>query len=60
MPVEKAIDLNMSALNAGADVVNSLNYEALIDAMYNPAGHRGVVEKVLTEAWAPKVTKRTI
>ncbi len=58
MPVEKAITLNMSALNAGADVVNSLDYEALIEAMYNPAGHRGVAEEVLTKAWAPKVTKR--
>ena len=57
MPVEKAINLNMVALNAGADVVNSLDYEALIVAMYDPASHRGVVEEVLTKAWAPKATK---
>ncbi|MCX6642278.1 MAG: TIM barrel protein [Candidatus Bathyarchaeota archaeon] len=58
MPVEKAINLNIGALNAGADVVNSLDYEALVEAMYDPAGHRGVVEEVLTKAWAPKSTKR--
>ena len=58
MPVEKAINLNMGALNAGADVVNSLDYEALVEAIYDPASHRGVVEKVLTKAWAPKSTKR--
>jgi xylose isomerase len=58
MPVEKAINLNMGALNAGADVVNSLDYEALVEAMYDPASHRGVVEEVLTKAWAPKSTKR--
>jgi xylose isomerase len=58
MPVEKAINLNMGALNAGADVVNSLDYEALVEAMYDPASHRGVVEEVLTKAWAPKNTKR--
>jgi xylose isomerase len=57
MPVEKAINLNMGALDAGANVVNSLDYEALVEAMYNPAGHRGVVEEVLTKAWAPKGTK---
>jgi hypothetical protein len=26
--------------------------------MYDPASHRGVVEEVLTKAWAPKSTKR--
>ncbi len=56
MPVEKAIALNVNALNAGAEVVNGLDYEALVEAMYDPAGHRGVVEETLTMAWAPKGT----
>ncbi len=56
MPVEKAIALNVNALNAGAEVVNGLDYDALVEAMYDPAGHRGAVEETLTKAWAPKGT----
>jgi hypothetical protein len=55
--VERAITLNMNALNAGAEVVNGLDYDALVEAMYDPAGHRGVVEETLTRAWAPKSAK---
>jgi xylose isomerase len=57
MPVEKAIALNINALNSGVEVVNGIDYEALVEAMYDPAGHRGVVEETLTKAWAPKATK---
>ena len=57
MPVERAIALNVNALNAGVEVVNGLDYDALVGAMYDPAGHRGVVEETLTRAWAPKGTK---
>lgn len=57
MPVEKAITLNLNALNAGAEVVNGLDYDSLVPAMYDPAGHRGVVEETLIKAWAPKGTK---
>jgi hypothetical protein len=31
----------------GADVVNSLDCDALVEAMYGPAGNREVVEDVL-------------
>ncbi len=57
MPVEKAITLNLNALNAGAEVVNGLDYDSLVPAMYDPAGHRGVVEETLIKAWAPKGIK---
>ena len=50
MPVERALVLSMNALDWGADVVNSLDYDALVEAMYDPAGNRGVVEDVLTRA----------
>jgi hypothetical protein len=40
----------MNALDWGADVVNSLDYDALVDAMYDPAGNRGVAEDVLMRA----------
>jgi len=57
MPIERAIMLNLNALNAGAEVVNGLDYDSLVPAMYEPAGHRGVVEETLIKAWAPKGTK---
>jgi len=37
----------LNALNWGADVVNSLDCDALVEAMYGPAGNREVVEDVL-------------
>ncbi|OGD55067.1 xylose isomerase [Candidatus Bathyarchaeota archaeon RBG_13_52_12] len=57
IPVDKAIALNVNALNAGAEVVNNLDYETLVEAMSDPAGHRGAIEETLTKAWAPKDTK---
>jgi xylose isomerase len=50
LPVERALVLSMNALDWGAEVVNSLNYDDLVDAMYDPAGHRGVAEDVLLRA----------
>ncbi|MCK4318625.1 xylose isomerase, partial [Candidatus Bathyarchaeota archaeon] len=50
IPVERALVLSMNALNWGADVVNSLDYDALVEAMHDPAGNRGVVEDVLMRA----------
>jgi len=50
VPVERALVLSMNALNWGADVVNSLDYDALVEAIYDPAGNRGVVEDVLLRA----------
>jgi xylose isomerase len=57
IPVDKAIALNVNALNAGTDAVNNLDYETLVEAMSDPAGHRGAIEEMLTKAWAPKETK---
>ncbi|MFH0850662.1 MAG: TIM barrel protein [Candidatus Bathyarchaeota archaeon] len=53
MPVERALVLSMNALDAGADTVNSLDYDRMVEAMYDPAAHRGVLEDVLTRALAP-------
>jgi len=50
LPVERALVLSMNALDWGAEVVNSLDYDALVEAMYDPAGHRGVAEEVLLRA----------
>jgi len=57
IPVDKAIALNVNALNAGAEAVNNLDYEILVEAMSDPAGHRGAIEEMLTKAWAPKDMK---
>ncbi len=32
------------------------NPSTWVEAMYDPAGHRGAVEETLTKAWAPKGT----
>jgi len=37
--------------------VNNLDYEALVEAMNDPAGHRGAIEETLTKAWTPKGIK---
>jgi len=57
MPVEKALVLSMNALNSACSIVNELEYERLIEAMYNPSANRGVVEDVLTRSLAPKSAK---
>jgi xylose isomerase len=57
MPVERALVLSMNALDSGADAIDNLDYDRLIEAMYNPAANRGVVEDVLTRALAPDASK---
>jgi xylose isomerase len=57
MPVERALVLSMNALDAGADVINSLDYDRLVEAMYDPAANRGVLEDILTGVLAPDKSK---
>ena len=57
MPVERALVLSMNALDAGADIINGLDYDRLVEAMYDPAAHRGVLEDVLARALAPDKSK---
>jgi hypothetical protein len=45
-----AESIHLNALNRGADVVNSLDCDTLVEAMHDPAGNRGVVEDVLMRA----------
>ena len=54
VPVEKALVLNINALDSGAAIINSLDYDVLVEAMFDPAGRRGIVEHVLTAALAPE------
>ena len=57
MPVERALVLSMNALDVGADIVNCLDFDTLVGAMYEPSTHRGVVEDVLTRALAKEGSK---
>ena len=57
MPAEKGIVLSMNALKVGAAVVNQLDFEALVEAMYSPAENRGLVEDVLMKTLAPRSVK---
>jgi xylose isomerase len=53
MPVERALVLSMNSLDAASDIINKLDYDTLVAAMYHPADYPGIVEDVLTRALAP-------
>jgi xylose isomerase len=57
IPVERALVLSMNALNAACARVNELDYEELVEAIFNPAEKRGVAEDVLTRCLAPASVK---
>jgi xylose isomerase len=53
MPVERALVLSMNSMDVAADIINALDYDTLVAAMYHPDEHSGMVEDVLTRALAP-------
>ena len=53
MPVERALVLSMNSLDVAADIINGLDYDTLVRAMYHPGEYPGIVEDVLTRALAP-------
>ncbi len=53
MPVERALVLSMNSMDAAADIINGLDYDTLVKAMYHPDEYPGLVEDVLTRALAP-------
>ncbi len=57
IPVERALVLSMNSLNAACAHVNELDYEELVEAIFNPAEKRGVAEDVLTRCLAPASAK---
>ncbi|MEM1506826.1 MAG: TIM barrel protein [Candidatus Bathyarchaeia archaeon] len=57
MPVEVAIALNVNALRAACERINSLDFDRLVEAMYDPANNRGVAEDVMTRSLAPASTR---
>jgi len=57
IPVEKALILSMNAIEVGCSIVDKLDTQRLVEAMFNPADNRGVVEDVLIKALAPDSAK---
>lgn len=54
MPVERALILNINALRAACARLNELDYGEIVDAMFDPARNRGIIEDIFTKALAPK------
>jgi len=50
MPVKTALILNMNSVRTLCEIVDNLDNERLLRAMYDPEGNRGVIEDVLTKA----------
>ncbi len=53
IPVERALVLSMNSLDVASEIINSLDNDTLVNAMYNPEKNPGTVEDVLTRALAP-------
>lgn len=53
IPVETALVNTMNALRVANAIVERLDYEKLIDAIYDPANNRGVIEDLYLKAIAP-------
>jgi len=54
IPIERALVLNINALRSACARINELDFEKLVDAMYNPSQNRGVAEDVLTRSLSPE------
>ena len=50
MPVKTALILNMNSIRTLCEIVDDMDDESLLEAMYNPEENKGVVEDVLTRA----------
>jgi xylose isomerase len=57
MPVRTALINTVNSLRGACALVNNLDYDRLVDAMYAPAAHRGVAEDVVLRALAPATAK---
>ena len=52
IPVERALVLSMNSVRTACAMVDGLDAERLVEAMYDPSENRGVVEDVLTKVLA--------
>lgn len=53
IPVETALTLSMNALKTANEIVEKMDFDRLVETMYNPAENRGVAEDVFLRAIAP-------
>jgi xylose isomerase len=57
IPVETALTNTMNAIKIANSIIERMNYDRLIEAFYNPAENRGVIEDVYLRAIAPPGTE---
>ena len=51
MPVQKAVELNIRALEKMRERVSRLPHERILECHLRPAQHRGELEEILIESW---------
>ncbi len=51
IPIQKAIELNVRALQKMKDRVSRLPHERILECHLNPSEHRGELEEILIESW---------
>ena len=51
MPVRKAVELNVKALEKMKDRIRRLPHERILECHLDPANHRGELEEILIENW---------
>jgi len=56
VPVDVALKISMDALRAACDRINQLDHELIVDAVENPASHRGFLEAYMIRSRALKTT----
>lgn len=54
IPVETALTNTMNALRVANAIVERLDYDKLVEAIYDPANNRGVIEDLYLKAIAPQ------
>jgi xylose isomerase len=57
IPVETALTNTMNAIKIANSIIERMDYDRLIEAFYNPAENRGVIEDVYLRAIAPPGTE---
>ena len=59
MPTETALILNINALRSTCMRINGLDFDRMIEVIYNPSDNKGVVEDIITRSLAPSNLRLT-
>ncbi|HLK15012.1 MAG TPA: hypothetical protein VKT78_09415, partial [Fimbriimonadaceae bacterium] len=54
MPANKAIEINAKVLRIMNERIDALPHDRLMNAFYDPAANRGVIEEILADSFATK------